>query len=228
MSGIAHQSAFPGSQEDSWDIYHVGHEEESGVDLPCSSTEMNSPKLGLNQAYSCVLESLQSCPFASHFKKMCALKKMMQTRHCISCNYLPKHFFGVDIALQQEECRKLPWFSKPWFQGIGHLKPSHSLELSGISSSAPPRLKFNLIKLVLDKRSRWALCTSTMGEREQGGCTENPGDGEQLRPGWPLPPSACNSSFFQGWGVGSPWVGWCSLDQELSNRWGRSTLPTVQ
>lgn len=161
---------------------------------------------------------------------MCVLKEMMQTSHCRSCNYNTcQSIFEVDPALQQEGHRKWPCFSKPWFQGIGHLKPTHSLLLSRISSYAPLRfvwLKTNPIKLLLDERTRWALCARTRVSRE--GHTQSPGDGEQLRPDWPLPPSASNFSFFQGWGVGSPWVGWCSLDQELSNWWGGSTLITVQ
>lgn len=193
--------------------------------MPCLNAKMYSPKMGFNQAYSCALESLQSCPWSSPLKKMSAPKEMMQTSHCRSCNCNTcQSIFAVDPALQQDGHS----FSKPLFQGIGHPKPTHSLLLSRMSSSAPLRfvwLKFNPIEL---READEPCAAAPWASREREGCTQSPGDGEQLRPDWPLPPAACNFSFFRSWGVTSPWVGWCSLDQELSNRWGRSTLITVQ
>lgn len=104
-------------------------------------------------------------------KKKSVPKEVMQTSHCRSCNYntCQSIFWGWP--------RKLPRFSKPWFQGIGHFKPTHSLLLSRISSSAPLRfvwLKINPIKLPLDERTRWALCTRTRVSREQGGSHTEP------------------------------------------------------
>lgn len=171
MSGIAHQSAFPGSQEDGWGIYHVWHEEESGVDMPCLNAKMYSPKMGFNQAYSCALESLQSCPWSSPLKKMSAPKEMMQTSHCRSCNCNTcQSIFGVDPGLQQDGHS----FSKPLFQGIGHLKPTHCLLLSRMSSSAPLRfvwLKFNPIEL---READEPCAAAPWASREQGGLHTEP------------------------------------------------------
>lgn len=93
MSGIAQQSAFPGSQEDGWGIYHVWHEEQSGVDLPRLNTKMNSPKMGFKQAHSCLGEAAVLPMIKSSLKNVCTqgddANKPLQI---MQLQYLPKHF----------------------------------------------------------------------------------------------------------------------------------------